>query len=174
MSQLDQIQITYTAAEDRLLLRLSTQTSEEFRFWLTRRFVKALRPHLQRTLSSQPRIQVQPDPAAKQELLKFERELAVQASDFETPYRAQEKSLPLGVEPVVLTRFQVRPRDDGSIVLAVAPEQGKGIDLALNPHLVHSFIALLDNALKSADWNLDERVDPGTRSDASAGSATIN
>ena len=81
----------------------------------------------------------------------------------------QDKSLPL-----VLTRFRLQPRDNGSIVLTVGPERGDGIDLALNPHLVHSFIALMDNALKAADWNLDEDPKPAEQADPTSGSATIN
>lgn len=158
MSQLEQIQITYAAAQDRLLMRLSTQDREEFRFWLTRRFVKVLRTHLSKSLSTQARIQVQADPAAKRELLNFEKGQTV-----------QDKSLPL-----VLTRFRLQPRDNGSIVLTVGPERGDGIDLALNPHLVHSFIALMDNALKAADWNLDEDPKPAEQADPTSGSATIN
>ena len=174
MSQLEQIQITYAAAQDRLLMRLSTQDREEFRFWLPRRFVKVLRTHLSKSLSTHARIQVQADPAAKRELLNLEREQAVQAADFKTPYKAQYKSLPLGDEPLVLTRFRLQPRDNGSIVLTGGPERGDGIDLALNPHLVHSFIALMDNALKAADWNLDEDPKPAEQADPTSGSATIN
>ena len=155
-------------------MRLSTQDREEFRFWLTRRFVKVLRTHLSKSLSTQARIQVQADPAAKRELLNFEKGQTVQAEDFKTPYKAQDKSLPLGDEPLVLTRFRLQPRDNGSIVLTVGPERGDGIDLALNPHLVHSFIALMDNALKAADWNLDEDPKPAEQADPTSGSATIN
>ena len=174
MSQLDQIQITFVAAEDRLLLRMSTQNDEEFRFWLTRRFVKALRPKLGQTLSQQPRIQVQSNTEAKRELLNFQHEQAVQASDFKTPYKNEQKSLPLGEQPVMLTRFQLRPQADGRVTLTVGPEQGNGIDLALNPHLVHSLIALLDNALKTAEWNLAESATSADEKKRAAGSATIN
>ena len=171
MAQLDQIQIAYVAAEDRLLLRMSTQDNEEFRFWLTRRFVKALRPKLGQTLSQQPSIQVHANPEAKRELLNFEHEQAVRASDFKTPYKQEQKSLPLGAQTVVLTRFQLRPETDNRVVLTVGPEQGNGIDLALNPHLVHSLIALLDNAIKTADWDLSENANPVDEKKPAAGTA---
>jgi hypothetical protein len=174
MAQLDQIQISFVAAEDRLLLRMSTQSGEEFRFWLTRRFVKALRPGLSQTLSHQPRIQVQANTEAKQELLNFQHQQAVQASDFKTPYKNELKSLPLGEQPVTLTRFQVRPQPEGRVILTVGPEQGNGIDLALNPHLVHSLIALLNNALDRADWGLVDTTTAGDENRPAGGSATIN
>jgi hypothetical protein len=40
--QLHQIQARYDELQDRILLRLSTIDHCEFRFWLTRRFVKRL------------------------------------------------------------------------------------------------------------------------------------
>ncbi|MGR8919247.1 MAG: hypothetical protein ACU85V_06495 [Gammaproteobacteria bacterium] len=154
MSQIAQVQITFNAAEDRLLLRLSTQAGEEFRFWLTRRFVAALRPHLGSSLSEQPRIKTQASPEARRELLRFEHEKAVGNADFATPFQEAAKSLPLGDAPILLTRFQLRPQPDDQVVLAMGPEQGNGIDVKLNPTLLHSIVALLDKALAAADWAL--------------------
>ena len=154
MSGLDQIQVTYVPGEDRLLLRVSTSSNEEFRFWLTRRYVRLVRPHLEQQLVSQPRISTQANPVAQRELYAFERQQAVQSADFQTPYKQEEKALPLGAEPLLLTRFAMRPTDAGGVSVTLAPEQGQGIDLALTPQLVHSIMALLDNALKTADWAL--------------------
>ena len=135
-------------------MRVATNSDEEFRFWLTRRFVKALRPHLGKALTTQPQIQTQANPEARRELLKFEHEQAVRASDFNTPYQDSSKSLPLGDQPLVLTRFQMRPETSGTITLALGPEKGRGIDLALNPTLIHSILALMDTAIKAAAWDL--------------------
>lgn len=171
MAQLDQIQISFAAGDDRLLLRVSTHTGEEFRCWLTRRFVKAIRPGLEQALAAHPRIQHQADPLAKQELLRFEHEVARQNSDFATPFKDTSRALPLGAEPVLLTRGQLRPQSDGGITLALAPEQGGGIDLALNPTLLHSFVALLDQALFATDWDLPPSLPPVT---APSNATTLN
>ena len=171
MSQLDQIQISFAAAEDRLLMRVSTQASEEFRFWLTRRFVKALRPALGQSLTVQPRIKTQPDPVVKQELLRFDHEVAVQGSDFQTPYKGTERALPLGEQPLLLTRLQVRARADGGIVLVVGPAAGSTIDIALTPQLIHSFVALLEHALQLAQWDLEPAA---PEAPAAATPASIN
>ena len=171
MSQLDQIQIAFVAGEDRLLLRVSTQNKEEFRCWLTRRFVKAIRPALAQALAAQPRIQTQVDPLAKLELLRFEHEVARQSSDFATPYKGLNRALPLGEAPVLLTRGQLRPQDGGGMILTLAPDLGGGIDLALNPTLLHSFLALLDQTLLGTDWDLGTSV---PSSDAVPTSTSIN
>lgn len=154
MSRLDQIQLSFVAGEDRLLLRVSTTSGEEFRCWLTRRFVKALRPALDQALAAGPRIRAQPDPAVREALLRFEQEKAVASSNFDTPFRETERAMPLGAQPVVLTRGQVRPRPDGGVLLALAPEQGEGLDLALAPELLQSFLALLERTLGASDWDL--------------------
>ena len=156
MSHIDQIQISYVPDEDRLLLRLSTQAQEEFRLWLTRRLVKLLRPALDQSLAAQPRIQTQASAEARQELLRFEHEKVLRAADFHTPYRATEKQLPLGPQPLVVTRISLRRQDDGGVALLLTPSQGQGVDLALTPALLHSLVALLDSALAQSDWTLHE------------------
>ncbi len=156
MSQIAQVQITYVAGEDRLLLRVASGAHEEFRFWLTRRFVRALRPQLEKSLSEQPRIRVQPSADARRELLRFEHEQAVDRSDFRTPYQDDAaRSLPLGSAPVLLTRFQLAAAANGAITLGLRPEQGQGIDLNLNAQLAHSLLALMDKAINGAEWDLD-------------------
>jgi len=171
MSQLDQIQISFVAVEDRLLLRVSTRNQEEFRCWLTRRFVKAIMPALEQALAAHPRIQSQPDPLAKQALLDFEHEAARQNSDFATPYKGGGRALPLGEAPVLLTRGQFRPQADGGITLTLAPEHGGGIDLALNPTLLHSFVALIEQTVQATDWDLKAGV---PKADLRSASSTIN
>ncbi len=88
--------------------------------------------------------------------------MARQKSDFATPFKDASRALPLGSEPVLLTRGQLRPQGDGGITLALAPEKGGGIDLALNPTLLHSFVALLDQALEATDWDLAPSLPPVT------------
>ena len=173
MAQLDQMQISYAGGEDRMMLRVSTGASEEFRFWLTRRFVKLLRPQLEQHLVRQPHIQTQASTTARRELLAFEREQAIQGTDFKTPYRAAEKTLPLGETPVLLTRFALGRRQDGALVLALAPETGRGVDIALNPQLLHSLAALLDNTAKSAEWDLEPAA-PTEQTQAMAPTSTLN
>ena len=154
MAKLNQLQMSYVAAEDRMLLRVSTDTNDEFRFWLTRRFVGLLNPQLTTALVQQPRIQTQANPEARRELLNFEHEKAVQQSDFETPFTAETPNLPLGEAPVLLTRFQLRQLDSEHVVLSIGNEQGVNLDLTLNSQLLHSLMALLEQTLAAADWQL--------------------
>ncbi|MGE3848152.1 MAG: hypothetical protein AB7I01_14840 [Gammaproteobacteria bacterium] len=154
MSGLDQIQLSFHAGEDRLLLRVSTTGGEEFRCWLTRRFVRALQPALRQALATRPMEKVPTDATVREALLDFERQAAVVGSDFSTPFRDVVRALPLGAQPLVLTRCQLRAQPDGGLLLALAPEQGQGLDLALAPKLLHSFMALLERTVEAAEWGL--------------------
>ena len=68
MAQNQQIQIKFVAAEDPLMLHVSSDDNSEFRFWLTRRFVKLIWPSIVGSLEQTPAIQTQASPEAKKEI----------------------------------------------------------------------------------------------------------
>jgi hypothetical protein len=173
MSQIKQIQITFVPAEDRLLLRVSTSDDAEFRFWLSRRFVRLLWPVIGRLLAENPRIKTQPSPLAQRELLAFEHQKAVDAADFSTPYGEGEKALPLGEAPVLLTRFRVRKEKNDTPVLCMSSHGGQTVDLTLNPGLLHSVAELLQKAVAAAEWDLPPMIETQATA-ADAGKITVN
>jgi hypothetical protein len=116
-------------------------------------------PALGNALKQSPRIQTQVSPVAKKELLAFEHQKAVSNSDFKTPYKDTPKTCPLGDSPVLLAKMQMRQNADGSLVLALGPESGAGIDLALNNGLLHSLAELINNAANLAQWDLSALID---------------
>lgn len=155
VSQISQIQIKFVATEDRLLLRVSSSTQHEFRFWLTARLVKLLYPALYEALSKTPSVAVQASPIDKKEVVAFEHEKAVAQADFKTGFKEVEQSFPLGEKAILVTKCQLRPQSDGNTVLALAPEEGQGIDINLSNDLLHSFTKLLTDAANVAEWPLD-------------------
>ncbi len=159
MAKIQQIQIKFVAVEDRLLLRVSSSDQVECRFWMTRRFVNLIWPALQQALADTPRIQTQVSAEVKKELLAFEHKKAVRDSDFNTPYKESPKSLPLGEQPILLAKMQLRKSESGEIVMALAPEQGPGIDLALTASLLHSLTELISNASHIAEWALSTPIE---------------
>lgn len=173
MAQIEQIQIRFAALEDRLLMRVAGADDLEFRFWLTRRFVRLIWTPLKTALADVPRIRAQASPAAQRELLAFEHEKAVSGTDFHTPYKETAKTTPLGNDPVLLAKMQMRRLDDGTLVMALGPENGVGIDLTLNHGLLHSFAQLLHNAAALAEWDLPDLIEQDTRTTAPA-DATVN
>jgi hypothetical protein len=156
--QLHQIQIQFVPREDRALLRIKTTDKSEFRFWMTRRYVKLLWPVVVKMLEADQQIQLQENQAAKSAVLSFQHEKALQKSDFSTQFAEDSSNLPLGETPVLLARIQLKRRDDGGNVLCMHPEKGEGIELGLNEVLLHSFTKLLADAVSVSGWDVDLKI----------------
>ncbi|MGR9090518.1 MAG: hypothetical protein ACU85U_08065 [Gammaproteobacteria bacterium] len=158
MAKIEQIQIKFVPVEDRLLMRVAGDEGLEFRFWLTRRFVKMIWPALGNAMQLSPTVRTQASPIAQREVLAFEHEKAVSDADFATPYKESPKTLPLGSEPILLSKMQLRRDRGGSLTMSLGPESGPGIDLAINNKLLHSVAELIANGAQLAQWELPPLV----------------
>ncbi|NKC12371.1 MAG: hypothetical protein GKR94_09255 [Gammaproteobacteria bacterium] len=152
MTRIAQLQVSYSALEDRLLLRLSTDNRLEFRFWVTQRYLKLLQPVLTEIVESSGRAAMIPDQATRKTVTEFERETALVGADFQTEFNEAAASLPLGEAPVLLARIQKKVSPTGSPVLCLHPQSGMGVEVVLDPQLLHSLISLLSNGAIQADW----------------------
>ncbi|MBN1101836.1 MAG: hypothetical protein JXL84_00330 [Deltaproteobacteria bacterium] len=158
MQKIHQIQIRFVPAEDRLMFRVRTTDQREFRLWFTRRYVKLLWKGLQQVLAETQSV-ISPDPQTRQAVLSFQHEQAVAKMDFSTPYQqGSEAQRPLGDEPVLLTNIQMRPGPGKNQILRLHPEQGPGVELALDATWLHSFCKLLADAVRKADWDLTLQI----------------
>ena len=157
MTKLHQIQVKFTPLEDRLLLRVQTEDRSEFRFWLTRRFVKTLWPVLVKMLAADRTVRSQSDPQARQAVLSFQHQAAVERSDFETKYRQAVAATPLGEAPVLLYDFALAERALHP-VLCLRPGQGPGIELTLTGTMLHSLCHLLADAVAGAGWDMRLKI----------------
>ncbi|MCA8966998.1 MAG: hypothetical protein KDC48_19110, partial [Planctomycetes bacterium] len=95
---------------------------------------------------------------------------AVQGADFSTPFSDSPSALPLGEEPVLLARFGLRDNGADGVVLALHPEAGQGVDLALSRPMLHSFCKLVGDAVRKADWQIEVGL-PTVESGAPSGLA---
>lgn len=139
-------------------MRIKTSDEAEFRFWLTRRYVKLLCPIVLKMLSADQQIARQEDPSAKSAVLSFQHEEALQMSDFSTRFNEASSRLPLGETPVLLAKIQLKRRPDGTSILCMHPEHGEGIELSMNKMLLHSFTKLLADAIAAAGWGIEFRI----------------
>jgi len=160
--QLHQIQIQFVPREDRILLRIKTTDKLEFRFWMTRRYVKLLWPVVVKMLEADQQIQLQENQAAKSAVLSFQHEKALQEGDFSTQFSEDSSNLPLGETPILLAKIQLKRRNDGGNLLCMHPEKGEGIDLGLNEVLLHSFSKLLADAVSVSAWDIDLKISSET------------
>jgi hypothetical protein len=165
MTAIDQIQLKYNAVADRVLLRISTTGAAEFRFWLTRRFTKKAWPALVDSLAKGPQMENAVSPLARRELLAFRHEQAVTGADFSVPFRDTNQALPLGPEPLLVAKLQIRPAANGhGRLLAFVPETGQGIEVTLTETLMHSFCALLGRVIATTDWDITSPLQVPTSS----------
>ena len=157
--KIHQIQIRHDENEDRLLLRLSTTDNAEFRFWLTRRFVKRLWAMLVQMLEWDQAVRQQADPATRRTVLDIQHEGYAQqanyAKKFEEPAQEAPRSLPLGEAPTVLAKAKGKKGEKGTQLLSLHPQQGQGIDMTLDTKLLHVFTRLLRQAVAKTDWDIN-------------------
>jgi hypothetical protein len=148
-----QIQMAYDQRQDRILLRLSTRESTEFRFWLTRRFVKRLWGLLVKMLEQDESFRSLSE-EARRALLGMQHETFVEEGDFSKAYEDAERELPLGPEPVLLATAKGKVDGKGNQTLSLHPAAGQGIDLGLNSKLLHMLVKLLRDAVSRSDWDI--------------------
>lgn len=159
--QIHQIQMRYDELQDRILLRMSTTDGCEFRFWLTRRFVKRLWPLLVRMLEWDHVVRQQLEPEARRAVLELRHEGYAQQADFSRRFEEGERRLPFGEAPVLLARASGRKRDGALQVLSLQPQQGQGIDVTLDTRLLHVISRLLREAVRRADWDVELALHAG-------------
>src|SRR3569832_1782184 len=104
--KIHQLSVNYLAEQDRILVRLNTAASEEIRFWLTRRLLVNLWPVLTRVatghllrLESAGRSLDTADEDLKLMLADFRKEEFLKEADFDTPYKDEQVTFPLGKKP---------------------------------------------------------------------------
>ena len=144
---LHQINISHDSKEDRLLLRISTGTGDEFRLWLTRRFTSLLMGILNKEMDIRGGA---PGVAGSEETRKM-----LKSGALEKKYDAEQvKNFPLGEDGVLAFRINTRNTDEGNLGLELLPEKGKGITLNLNKSLLYMVHNILTQGITQANWRL--------------------
>lgn len=172
--RLHQLRLDYSAEQDRLLLRISTDDGKEVLLWLTRRCVRLLWPLLVDMAQSSPRIALQGSAEARAALLGFEHEQALRGADFSRPYDETARERPLGAEPLLVTRVKSTKDAKGDHVLSLAPISGQQVNVTLNAALLHSLCGLLQKVVGNTDWDLTLSLPHGVVPDAERVARTIN
>jgi hypothetical protein len=151
--RLHQLKIEFDAGQDRLLMRVSTASSEEALLWLTRRCVLRLWPLLVGVAEAEPQIAARAtDPVSKRALFDFHHEKALSQASFSQSYDESTRSRPLGDDPLLVARLQRRKQEGGRMLLGLLPAEGQGIFLTLDAPLLHGLMKLLQHAVEKAEW----------------------
>lgn len=152
--RIHQFKLQYDPEQDRILFLLNTVTRDEFRFHLTRRFVKLLWPVLQKLLKDDYQKQSPETAHVADALLAFEKEKVMPQVDFAKQYSAEVQNFPLGEGILLLSRIAVKKAGQGEI-LCLLPRDGRGVELPANRKLLFSLCKVLKDAAGKAQWDLD-------------------
>lgn len=155
-----QMQLTYVSTEDRLLFRINTKARQEFRFWMTRRYVLILWNSLNQLLAKE--VGIDPvetekplhDPLVEAAKKEIKHQEMVSQADFTTQYQ-ESTYLPLGETPALLFSVGLKTSPDGQTLLCLHPENGQGIEIALNEQILHSLCQLIIDTTTKSDWRLN-------------------
>ena len=146
-TQLHQMNISYIPKEDRLLLKISSKSNDEYRLWLTRRYCSLLIKLFKDEID---KFGGEPTVAASDEAKKMYKDGA-----FEKAYEEQSNSYPFGRGWCIGISNSIKgDTKEGNIALELSPEDGKGITLNLNKTLIYMFNNILMQGVQQAGWNL--------------------
>ena len=142
--QVRQIQVANDSMQDRLLLRIATQANEEFRIFITRRFLRELWPHLAAMLAGH----LQQPPASVPEAD------APLPPDFSQPFATDNPFYPLGTKPLLASEATLDACGQGSARLTLREARERHLTLDLNGELLQALCAMLHAASEQAGWEL--------------------
>jgi len=151
---LHQISVVYDPEQDRLLMRLNLTDLSEFRFWLTRRFVVLIAPHLIKMLHAG--IAGNEDQVSA--VSSFHHEQVLSRANFHDAFNSAASAYPLGETPVLLAQFKAEPLAGEQHRLTLLPAKGEGINLVVNRNITSLMCKLLEDALTVSEWGLEFHV----------------
>lgn len=126
--------------QDRLLIRIATQANEEYRVWMTRRFLDQLWPVLAGKLAATP---VPPTAAA-----------AGGQPSFSEAFHDDKATYPLGATPLLSSEIKFDALSDGSFALLFREGRERSFRLNLNAELLQALCAMLRAGAAQAEWQL--------------------
>ena len=152
--KINQVNFTYSPAEDRLLFRINTQSKAEFRMWLTRAMTLKLSTLLQQAANT-TMLREKPGLAhsAMQAMYEFRRDAALARTEHLKPFISGAGILPFGQQAVLVTDITV----DTSVpvsTLSFRLASGQEIKLSLDGDLEAGIVKRLTDATDGVDWGL--------------------
>jgi hypothetical protein len=172
---IQQFQLRYDMAADRILLQLRTESAELYRLWLTRRLFLSLWPHYQ-AMTAQ--VAAPPMSAgavvsqqARQMLAEVARDKPLPNANFGTPFNAEGAKLPLGDEPMLPTEVNLQTSVQ-SLTLRWRDQAGRRLSMELSEEMALGLMRLMDKALAESAW--DKPVMSSVAPPEAPGSALLN
>ena len=154
--RISQLQVANDKVQDRLVLRIATQSNEEIRVFLTRRFLRELWPHLTAMLSGHLAARPLPPNAPTT--------TPEPPATFEQPFRDDNPRYPLGSTPLLASEATLEAVGEGQGRLVLREGRERSFNLNLNAELLQALCAMLRASSEQAGWDmsLDYHQAPGS------------
>ena len=165
MSSIHQINASFSAVQDRILLRIASREDEEFRLWITRRVTRQLIEMMSAIGRGTAGAGPEPVAAASAAAGAGSEGTAPVRTDpgrFAQRYEERARQLPMGEEPVLVQSGQIEPEGNLLRVRLVMVDQ-RTLTMALGQDEARALVSLLLQTAARGDWGfLSERpVEPG-------------
>jgi len=165
-----QLSLTYQADQDRILVQISTHSGEALRLWLTRRMAATLFSHLTRIATNMEIGNAQlatQDDMGKKMLMEFKKHESIAQADFMTPFKPDAAVFSIGAEPLLVTTLSLTPTGRGELRIGFEEKfadtvKPRGFQVTMTAPLLHSFMHLLESAIKLSEWGLIPAASPDT------------
>lgn len=140
--QIQQIQISYSAEEDRIILCVSNDADGEICLFLTRRLVAKLCAILAKATEHQH--QQTPMP----------HQYVVQKSNKDSASFIDKTKSVASKPPVLVSKINIKASESEQFKVVFSSINGEDINLNLNSHLLHNLFDVILTILSGIDWNL--------------------
>lgn len=164
MSSIHQINASYSAVQDRILLRIASREDEEFRLWITRRVARQLIEMMSAIGRGGPA--AGPGAAAtapdRSGCTTASAPGRTEPGRFSQRYEERVRSLPMGEEPVLVQSGTIEPAD-GLLKVGLVMVDQRTLTMALGQEEARALVSLLLQTAARGDWGgLSERpAEPG-------------
>lgn len=172
--ELLQIQVTYQADQDRILLRLSFGDSgegmekQEIQAHITRRLLLQLWPTTLQALATQVVLEKPEAAHASADIVQMKHEsLLKQMRDgggFTNPYEDGAQVFPRGEAPLLIHSINFNIVAGAPICLQFFPAGEDAFEITLPEGMMHGFCSLLQAAATEAEWGVDLVIQGSERS----------
>ena len=157
---IQQLNLSYIADQDRLLLRVGLSDNSELTVWLTYRITRMIWQLLNGEAHLPSANSIQADTPPSQAVQQFQQEVqtaaALQKMDFHSPYTPREEVVnnqPMLVINVLLHNQEGQPQG-----LEMPCLEGVSVRMNLNQELILALCNMLQLSCKEAAWNIGSAV----------------
>lgn len=153
---IQQLNLSYIADQDRLLLRVGLSDNSELTVWLTYRITRMIWQllNVEAHLPSANSIQTHTPP--QQAVQQFQQEVqtteALQKMDFQSPYTPRQEAV--NEQPMLVTNVLLHNQDGKPQGLEMPCLEGINVRINLNQELILALCNMLQLSCKEAAWEL--------------------